>query len=48
MDLAVLRIERGWAKWPGWFDGLERAEQLRLLAMDHAEHPPPARGKAGQ
>lgn len=41
MDLAVLRIERAWGKEPGWFDALDRAVQLRLLAMDQMEHPQP-------
>jgi hypothetical protein len=37
IDLAVLRIERGWSKYPGWFDEQARDVQLRLLAMDRVD-----------
>jgi hypothetical protein len=42
MDFAVLRIERSWGQVPGWFDGLDREQQVRLLAMDRIEMEPVA------
>ena len=37
IDAAILRIERQWAQWPGWFGELEREAQVRLLALDRVE-----------
>jgi hypothetical protein len=37
----ILRIERDWAKYPGWFATLPKADQVRLFADYRIEHEDP-------
>ena len=37
----ILRIERDWGKYPGWFATLEKPAQVRLFADYRLEHEDP-------